>query len=172
MRVRRFILGTIGCIVAIGLVSIPVKQGSAQSMPNRTAPASESRPTSRTTPSRPVRIQDAWQQVYKQLPDLPLENQYINRETGKVDPNNTLVSRLIRYHYYVKGRPVHLRLDWKFTFADFLDLNEPMNPASYPGAENLRKNPFESDRAVIQRLNRSSREALLQAIVSIFSPSK
>jgi len=43
-----------------------------------------------------------WQQVYKQLPYLPLENQYVNKETQQVDSNN-LVNRLIRYHVYVKG---------------------------------------------------------------------
>ena len=134
----------------------------AQPAPNATPP--------RATSRRP-RIQDAWQQIYQKLPDLPRENQYVNRETGKVDPNNTLVSRLIRYHYYVKGRPVNLRLDWKFTFADFLDLNEPINPTGYPGSENLRQNPFERDREILRQLNRTQREALIQALVDVFSPS-
>jgi hypothetical protein len=166
MRVRRFILVTLGCGVAIGSIVLQTNLGMAQPTPN--SPASESSPPS----SRRVRIQEAWQQVYQKIPDLPRENQYVNRVTGKVDPNNTLVSRLIRYHYYVKGRPVNFRLDWKFTLADFLDLNDPINPATYPGAENLRKNPFESDRAMIQKLDRKQRDALIQAIVSIFSPSK
>ncbi|MER3433855.1 MAG: hypothetical protein C4288_10570 [Leptolyngbya sp. ERB_1_1] len=116
-----------------------------------------------------VRIQEAWQQVYKEVPDLPLENQYVNRETGKVDPNNTLVSRLIRYHYFIKGRPVSLRLDWKYTLADFLGINEPMRADGYPGSDNLRKNPFESDRAIIQKLNRKQRDALIQALVNVFT---
>jgi len=116
-----------------------------------------------------VRIQEAWQQVYKEVPDLPLENQYVNRETGKVDPNNTLVSRLIRYHYFIKGRPVGLRLDWKYTLADFLGINEPMRADGYPGSDNLRKNPFESDRAIIQKLNRKQRDALVQALVNVFT---
>lgn len=125
-------------------------------------------------PSQPsaarFRLQDAWQQVYKDLPDLPLENQYVNRETGKIDSNNTLVSRLIRYHYYIKGRPVNYRLDWKFTLADFLGVNDPIQASTYPGAENLRKNPFESDRAIIQRLTRKQRDALIQSLVNVFTP--
>ncbi|MCU0548775.1 MAG: hypothetical protein MUC48_05450 [Leptolyngbya sp. Prado105] len=120
--------------------------------------------------SRPNRIQEAWQQVYKDNPNLPLENQYVNRETGKVDPNNTLVSRLIRYHYFIKGRPVSYRLDWKYTIADFLGMNDIMQENTYPGAENLRKNPFESDRAIIQNLNRKQREALIQSLVNVFTP--
>ncbi|MBD1859079.1 MULTISPECIES: hypothetical protein [Leptolyngbya] len=123
-----------------------------------------------TPGSRPTRIQEAWQQVYKDNPDLPLENQYVNRETGKVDPNNTLVSRLVRYHYFIKGRPVNYRLDWKYTIADFLGANELMSASTYPGAENLRKNPFESDRAIIQKLNRKQRDALIQSLVNVFTP--
>ncbi|MBW4440589.1 MAG: hypothetical protein KME10_04995 [Plectolyngbya sp. WJT66-NPBG17] len=120
-------------------------------------------------PSGQVRIQEAWQQVYKEISDLPLENQYVNRETGKVDPSNTLVSRLIRYHYFIKGRPVSFRLDWKYTLADYLGINEPMKADGYPGSDNLRKNPFESDRAIIQTLNRKQRDALVQALVNVFT---
>jgi hypothetical protein len=123
-----------------------------------------------TPASRPTRIQEAWQQVYKDNPDFPLENQYVNRETGKVDPNNTLVSRLVRYHYFIKGRPVKYRLDWKYTIADFLGVNDLMSESNYPGAENLRKNPFESDRAIIQKLNRKQRDALIQSLVNVFTP--
>ncbi|MEP0918844.1 hypothetical protein NC981_18595 [Leptolyngbya sp. DQ-M1] len=120
------------------------------------------------TPGR-VRIQDAWQQVYKDVPDLALENQYVNRETGKADPSNTLVTRLIRYHYFIKGRPVSFRLDWKYTLADYLGINDPMQAESYPGSDNLRKNPFESDRAIIKKLNRKQRDALVQALVNVFT---
>lgn len=120
-------------------------------------------------PPGQTRIQEAWQQVYKEIPDLPLENQYVNRETGKVDPNNTLVSRLIRYHYFIKGRPVGFRLDWKYTLADYLGINEPMQADGYPGSDNLRKNPFESDRAVIQKLNRKQRAALVQSLVNVLT---
>jgi hypothetical protein len=119
---------------------------------------------------RPSRIQEAWQQVYKDNPNLPLENQYVNRETGKVDPNNTLVSRLIRYHYFIKGRPVNYRLDWKYTIADFLGMNDIIQENTYPGSDNLRKNPFERDRAIFQNLNRKQRDALIQSLVNVFTP--
>ncbi|WP_017317973.1 hypothetical protein [Mastigocladopsis repens] len=114
---------------------------------------------------------DAWQPVYQQLPDLPRENQYVSKETGKVAENNTLVSRMIRYHIYVKGRAPNYRLDWKLTLADYLGANEVMYETSYPGNDTLRKNPFDSDRAAIARLNRRQRDALVQAIVNVFSPN-
>ncbi len=116
-----------------------------------------------------VRISDAWQQVYQQLPDLPLENQYINRQTGKVDPENTLIRRLISYHTYVKGRPPNYRLDWKLTLADYLGANEWIREESYPGHDTLRQNPLEGDRAAIERLSRNQRNALVQALVNVFS---
>ncbi|WP_210404648.1 hypothetical protein [Chroococcidiopsis sp. TS-821] len=116
-----------------------------------------------------VRISDAWQQVYQQLPDLPLENQYVNRQTGKVDPENTLVRRLISYHTYVKGRPPNYRLDWKLTLADYLGANEWIREESYPGHDTLRQNPLEGDRAAIERLSRNQRNALVQALVNVFS---
>jgi hypothetical protein len=123
------------------------------------------------TPTPPrLRVQDAWSKVYQQVPDLPRENQYINRETGKVDPNNTLVSRMVRYHQYLKGRPLVYRLDWKLTLGDYLGINEPMLESSYPGFDNLRKNPMEGDRAVISRLSRMQRNALVQALVNVFNP--
>ncbi|NMG08232.1 hypothetical protein [Brasilonema sp. UFV-L1] len=112
---------------------------------------------------------DAWQAVYQQLPDLPRENQYISKETGKVAENNTLVSRMIWYHSYLKGRAPNYRLDWKLTLADYLDANEVMYEATYPGKDSLRKNPFDGDRAAIARLNRRQRDALVQALVNVFS---
>ena len=114
---------------------------------------------------------DVWQQVYKQLPSLPKENQYINKETGKVAPENTLVSRLIRYHVYVKGRPVNYRLDWKLTLADYLGVNEVMEESRYPGHDTLRSNPIDGDRTAINRLNRAERDALVQTLVKIFNGS-
>ncbi|KAM3092748.1 hypothetical protein ACKFKG_21260 [Phormidesmis sp. 146-35] len=152
-RIRRFGLA-VGTIGLIGLLA------------GGTIAAEPSTPT--TTRSR---VQDAWSKVYQQLPDLPLENQYINRETGKVDPNNTLVSRMVRYHQYIKGRPLVYRLDWKLTLGDYLGINEPMLESSYPGFDNLRKNPLESDRAAISRLTRRQRNALVQALVNVFNPS-
>ncbi|TAF39726.1 MAG: hypothetical protein EAZ69_00400 [Oscillatoriales cyanobacterium] len=104
-----------------------------------------------------LRAQDAWKFVYEKLPDLPIENNYISKETGKVDPNNTLVGRLIRYHVFVKGRPPNYRFDWKLSLADYL------------GATPDYLNPMERDRAAIQSLNRKQRDALVQALVDVFT---
>ncbi|MBW4557987.1 MAG: hypothetical protein KME59_19035 [Trichormus sp. ATA11-4-KO1] len=114
---------------------------------------------------------DVWQQVYQQLPELPKENQYISKDTGKVAENNTLASRLIRYHIYVKGRAPNYRLDWKLTLADYLNANEIMYDNSYPGNDALRQNPLEGDRLVIARLNRNQRNALVQVLANIFNPN-
>jgi hypothetical protein len=160
-RMRRFglIFGTLGLIgfLAVGTISSSYLQGVAAENPTPAAP-------SRST-------QDAWSKVYQQLPDLPLENQYVNRETGKVDPDNTLVRRMVRYHQYVKGRPLIYRLDWKLTLGDYLGINELMLESSYPGFDNLRKNPMEGDRSAISRLNRRQRNALVQALVNGFNPA-
>lgn len=112
---------------------------------------------------------DVWQQVYQQVPDLPRENQYVSKETGKLAENSTLVSRMILYHSYLKGRPPNYRLDWKLTLADYLGVNEVMYETTYPGKETLKKNPFDGDRAAVARLNRSQRDALVQALVNVFT---
>ena len=39
----------------------------------------------------------------------------------------------------------------------------------YPGKDVLRSNPMEQDRAAIQRLNRAQRDALVQALVDVFT---
>jgi hypothetical protein len=114
---------------------------------------------------------DVWQQVYQKLPDLPKENQYINKETGKVAENNTLASRLIRYHIYVKERAPNYRLDWKLTLADYLDVNEIMYETTYPGNDTLRQNPIDGDRAAIARLNRHQRYDLVQVLANLFNPN-
>lgn len=114
-------------------------------------------------------VEGVWQQVYQQLPDLPKENQYVSKITGKVATENTLVSRLIRYHVYVKGRPPVYRLDWKLTLADYLVANEVMEDSQYPGSDTLRTNPIEGDRAAINRLNRKQRADLVQTLVDIFN---
>lgn len=119
-----------------------------------------------------VRPREVWQQVYQKLPNLPMENQYVSKETGQVDSDNTLMARLIRYHVYVKGRPSEYRLDWKITLADYLGANELMEETVYPGYDTLRENPIEGDRAVIGRLNRKQRDALVQTLVSIFDPNE
>lgn len=116
-----------------------------------------------------VRSEGVWRTVYEQLPDFPRENQYISKETGKIAQENTLVSRLIRYHLYVKGRPPIYRLDWKITLAEYLGLTGALETSDYPGANKLKKNPAEGDIAAIRQLNRAQRDALVQALVNGFS---
>ena len=131
--------------------------------------ASVQRVAQQSTPT-PVRAQDVWKFVYEKLPDLPIENNYISKETGKVDPNNTLVGRLIRYHVFVKGRPPNYRFDWKLSLADYLGATpDYLVESVYPGNDVLRSNPMERDRTVIQSLNRTQRDALVQALVDVFS---
>lgn len=113
-------------------------------------------------------IDGAWQQVYEQLPELPLENQYINQNTGNVAEDNTLIGRFIRYHIYVKGRPPTFRFDWKLTLADYLGANERMIASAYPSADTLQTNPMEGDITAIQSLNRAQRDELVQALADIF----
>ncbi|WP_177176111.1 hypothetical protein [Trichormus sp. NMC-1] len=113
---------------------------------------------------------DVWQLVYQQLPDLPKENQYISKETKKVAENNTLASRMIRYHIYVKGRSPLYRLDWKLTLADYLNANETVYEPSYPGNDTLQQNPIEGDRTAIAKLTRKQRNNLVQVLVDIFNP--
>ncbi|WP_016950552.1 hypothetical protein [Anabaena sp. PCC 7108] len=113
---------------------------------------------------------DVWQLVYQQLPDLPKENQYISKDTKKVAENNTLASRMIRYHIYIKGRSPLYRLDWKLTLADYLNANETMYQISYPGNDTLQQNPIESDRTAIAKLTRKQRNNLVQVLVNIFNP--
>ncbi|OWY64723.1 hypothetical protein B7486_45810 [cyanobacterium TDX16] len=115
-------------------------------------------------------IRDAWKPVYKELPNFPLENKYVSRESGKVNPDSTLVNRLIEYHVYVKGRAPNYRLDWKLTLADYLGANELIQDTTYPGAKTLHQNPLEGDRAAINRLNRTQRDALVQSLVNVFTP--
>lgn len=156
-------------VIALSIVSLVVLASGVE----------ESAQPSLFTPqqvlAQPARPEDMWQLVYQKLPDLPQENQYVSKETGEVAPNNTLVSRLIRYHVYVKGRPPNYRLDWKLTLADYLGANELMEETRYPGYDTLRQNPVDGDRAVIGRLNRKQRDALVQTIVDVFngnSPTK
>ncbi|NEQ75899.1 MAG: hypothetical protein F6K23_24415 [Okeania sp. SIO2C9] len=118
---------------------------------------------------RRVRPTEVWPFVYEKIPDLPLENNYISQETGEVDTEETLVSRLIRYHLYVKGRAPNYRFDWKLTLADYLGANDYLQSSVYPGNDALTKNPMEGDREAIQSLTRSQRETLINRLVNIFS---
>ena len=108
-------------------------------------------------------------EVYQIFPSLSSENQYFSQETKEVDADNTLISRLIRYHQYVKNRPLKYRLDWKLTLADYFGVNEPIREFRYPGSSTLQSNPLEGDRAVIKSLSRLQRNQLVDTLVSIYS---
>ncbi|MBD2579560.1 hypothetical protein [Oscillatoria sp. FACHB-1406] len=109
--------------------------------------------------------------LYQRLPELPRENQYISRETGEIDPNNSLATRLIRYHLYIKTRSPQYRFDWKITLADYLGINDPMRADLYPGSTTLQQNPMDKDIAVVRSFNRKQREQLIDALVAIFKPT-
>ncbi|MGD1807719.1 hypothetical protein ACP6PL_20100 [Dapis sp. BLCC M126] len=117
---------------------------------------------------RRVRPTEVWPFVYEKIPDLPLENDYISKETGEVNTEETLVSRLIRYHFYVKGRAPNYRFDWKLTLADYLGANDYLQSSVYPGNDSLTENPMNGDRQAIQNLTRSQRDALVNRLVDIF----
>lgn len=160
MRSLRLIVTTLSVVVLIILTGF--KESIPPAIAQRVTPGSS---------STSVRISDVWPQVYQQLPYLPQENQYVNKQTRQVDSENNLVNRLIRYHVYVKGRPPNYRLDWKLTLADYLGSNELMEETRYPGYDTLRQNPIEGDRAAVGRLNRKQRDALVQTLVNIFNPN-
>lgn len=126
---------------------------------------------SQTQSPRRLDPRQVWRQVYERLPDFPLENTYISNETGEMDPDNTLASRLISYHLYVQNRLPIFRLDWKLTLADYLGVNKSLDPSTYPGNSFLKENPMEGDRAVIASLNRQQRDELIGVLVRIFNPS-
>ncbi|MEH2323450.1 MAG: hypothetical protein V7K32_07735 [Nostoc sp.] len=152
-------------LTALMVVGVIVLGSGAEKSIHRNLFSIQPADAQRITPS------DVWQLVYQQLPDLPRENNYISKENGKVAENNTLVSRLITYHIYTKGRAPIYRLDWKLTLADYLGANEIMYDTTYPGNKTLRENPMEGDRFAITRLTRSQRNALVQVLVNIFNPS-
>ncbi|MBD2462228.1 hypothetical protein H6G89_14365 [Oscillatoria sp. FACHB-1407] len=116
-----------------------------------------------------VRPLDVWQQVYERLPDLPREDQYISSETGQIATSSTLISRLIRYHTFVRGRSPNYRFDWKLTLADYLGVNELIRSAGYPGYDTLTVNPLSGDREAIGQLTRAQRDTLVNVLVSVFT---
>jgi hypothetical protein len=109
--------------------------------------------------------------VYQRLPNIPQENQYFERESETVAKNNTLVSRLVRYHQYIKSRPTNFRIDWQLTLADYLGVNETMQEKRYPGSSTLTVNPLDSDRQVIIKLTRQQRLELIDVLVGIYNNS-
>jgi hypothetical protein len=112
-------------------------------------------------------IPQAVERIYRALPDLPQENQYVSAEDGP-RPSNTFVKRFLAYHLQTQGRSPYSRLDWKLTFADYLEANAPIYAASYPGAETLTVNPLNRDRQIVQGLSRGERRALLAEILAAF----
>jgi hypothetical protein len=115
---------------------------------------------------------DVAQFVYQRMPTLAVENQYVRADNNKQAAESTLVSRLVQYHNAVKGRSPLYRIDWKITLADYLGINEVLEPETYPGRAFLKKNPIEGDLAVIQKLNSAQRNALVQSLVDASTGSQ
>ena len=107
-------------------------------------------------------------QIYEQHPDFPLENQYISSETGSEAISNTLISRIIRYHIYIKNRPTTFRLDWKLTLADYLGAFERMSSERYVDY-GLQDSPLDGDVAAIERLSLAERDRLANALYESFA---
>ncbi|MEM9772707.1 MAG: hypothetical protein AAF889_14140 [Cyanobacteria bacterium P01_D01_bin.73] len=115
-------------------------------------------------------VGDRWKRVYDRMPEIPLENTYVRRDTNEVDPTDTLVTRLIRYHMYSKGRSPLFRLDWKLTLADYMGINELIPPDTYPSNTRLKENPRYGDMAAISELNRDQRNRLIETLIAVFEP--
>jgi len=120
------------------------------------------------TPLRRITPSALSAQVYQRLPDFPLENQHISSETGDIATDNTLVSRLIRYHLYIKNRPTNFRIDWKLTLADYLGSFERISPDRYSDY-GLRENPLASDIAVIESLSPAERNEFVNTLYEVFT---
>ncbi len=110
-------------------------------------------------------------EVYQQIPDFPVENNYTSQETNQRAIENTLVSRIVRYHQYIKARPTTFRLDWKLSLADYLGKNEIINDERYPGFSTLTQNPLSGDRKIIENLTMQQRNELVNVLVSIYNPN-
>jgi hypothetical protein len=117
----------------------------------------------------PVSIGDLPQELYGQLPDLPLENQYRDRETGAIAQESTLLRRLVRYHLYVEARSPFSRLDWKLTLADYLGANQFPVPEEYPDGTRFEVNPLDGDVAAIRALDRRDRDRLIEVLMTGFA---
>lgn len=119
--------------------------------------------------SQTARPNTVAEQAYQNLSFLPLENEYMT-QSGEVASGNTLLSRLLRYHEYVKSRPVNYRFDWQLTFADYFGINELIRANRYPGHETLTVNPLEGDREIITSLTRQQRNQLIDTLLAIYNP--
>ena len=120
------------------------------------------------TPIRRVDPAALSARVYEQMPALPLENQYVSSSTGRVAQDNTLASRIIRYHLYSQKRPTNFRFDWKLTMADYLGAFERMSADNYADY-GLRENPMEADIAVVRGLSREERDRLTNTLYEVFT---
>ncbi len=109
--------------------------------------------------------------IYEENPDIPKENNYQSSNTGEIATQNTLISRFVRYHQFVKSRPVAFRLDWKLTFADYLGYNETIREENYPGFRTLTENPFTRDKEIINSLSKQQRDKLVDTLASIHQPT-
>jgi len=110
------------------------------------------------------------QQIYDQFPDIPKNNGYRRQSDGTPDPENTLISRMIRYHRDIKRRPTRYRFDWRLTLADYLGANEQILPERYPGFSTLQESPLDSDKEAIASLNRRQRQELVDFLAEIYRP--
>lgn len=143
-------------MTAIALIAFGNVNGSAFNAQAQPAPLRRVNPTAIAT------------QIYIQLPDLPLENQYISNETGSPAADNTLVSRFVRYHVYTKERLTNLRFEWKLTLADYLGAFESISAADYPDY-GLRQNPVEGDVTAVRGLSRELRDRLVNRLYEAFT---
>lgn len=107
-------------------------------------------------------------QIYQALPGLPQENTYLRADNGVAATESTLVERFIQYHTSVKGRSPLYRLDWQLTFADYLGLNDFLDPQAYPGRNFLSTNPMAQDIAAIQALTFEQRQSLLTLLARLY----
>jgi hypothetical protein len=121
--------------------------------------------------SQVQRPEAAAQQIYQEMPDLPKENNYTRQDTGAIDPNNTLISRFLRYHQDTKKRLTLIRFDWQLTLGDYLGVNEKISEENYPGQATLTVNPMAADIKAINSLNRRQREQLVTLLVKIYNPA-
>ncbi len=117
-----------------------------------------------------ILVEAAAQQVYEAFPDLPRANTYKRQSDGEVDAENTLISRLIRYHRDIRRRSTRFRFDWKLTLADYLGVNETISADRYPGFSSLQTSPLEGDRQLIEQLNRQQRQDLVDILAKIYRP--
>lgn len=164
LRQSRLLCAALTMGLVMALAALPT------ALPNSSHPWARSIHLPAATAQR-FQIDEIWQQIYEEVPGIPLENEYVNKDTGDVSTDNTLINRLIRYHIYVKGRPTAYRLDWKLTLADYLGVNERMDAETYPSGTSMRTNPLDGDIVAIKGLNRAQRDALVNALVSLFNPS-